>query len=114
MEEEQEGDARFQYEVHDGRRLRFFAGKPGKYVGVTEYKGKNKTTFYARASVTKRKGDRRRQYALGAFGSAVAAAIAIADAEADPLGPASPEGDRKPRSTCALRPPATCSCALHV
>ena len=41
MEEEQEGDARFQYEVRNGRRLRFFACKPGKYVGVTEYKGKN-------------------------------------------------------------------------
>ena len=71
-------------------------------MGVTERKGTFKNSFYARASMTKRKGDKRRQYAInGAFGSAVAAAIAIADAEADPLGPASPAGNRKPR-TCAL------------
>ena len=101
MEEEQEDDARFQYEVRDGRRLKFFAGQPGNYVGVTERKGKLKKSFYARACVTKRKGDKRRQYSIGSFGSAVAAAIAIADAEASPFGPPSPEGDRKPR-TCSL------------
>jgi len=78
------------------------SGQVEFYVGVTERKGTFKNSFYARASMTKRKGDKRRQYAInGAFGSAVAAAIAIADAEADPLGPASPAGDRKPR-TCAL------------
>ena len=92
-------DARFEYEVRDGRRLKFFAGQPGNYVGVTERKGKRKTSFYARACVTKRKGDTRRQYPIGTFASAVAAAIAIADAESDPLGPTSPEGERKPR-TC--------------
>ena len=37
----------------------------------------------------------------GTFGSAVAAAIAIAEVESDPCGPPSPEGERKPR-TCAL------------
>jgi hypothetical protein len=47
MEEEQEDDARFQYEVRDGRRLKFFAGQPGNYVGVTERKGKLKKSFYA-------------------------------------------------------------------
>ena len=64
-----------------------------------------RSSFYARACVTKRKGDKRRQYAInGSFASAVAAAIAIADAEASPIGPDSPEGDRKPR-TCALPAP---------
>ena len=40
-----------------------FAGEPGNYVGegVTEYKGKHKTSFYARASITKLKGDAWRQ-----------------------------------------------------
>ena len=92
---EEEGP-RIEFEERDGRRrLKFVAGQPGKYV---------KTSFYARACITKRKGDKRRQYAInGCFTSAVAApaAIAIADAEASPIGPASPEGDRKPR-TCAL------------
>jgi hypothetical protein len=98
---EEEGP-RIEFEERDGRRLKFVAGHPGKYVGVTERKGKMKTSFYARACVTKRKGDKRRQYAInGCFTSAVAAAIAIADAEASPIGPASPESDRKPR-TCAL------------
>ena len=95
-------DARFEYEVRDGRRLKFYAGQPGNYVGVTERKGKRKTSFYARACVTKRKGDRRRQYPIGVFGSAVQAAIAIAEAEASPCGPDSPEGVRKPRTSCAL------------
>jgi hypothetical protein len=98
-------DPRFEFEERDGRRLKLFAGQTGKYVGVTERKGKFKTSFYARACVTKRKGDKRRQYAInGCFASAVAAAIAIADAEASPIGPYSPEGDRKPR-TCALPVP---------
>ena len=102
-------DARYEFEQCDGRRLRFYAGQPGKYVGVTERKGKFKNSFYACACVTKHKGDKRRQYSInGAFASAKAAAIAIADAEACPLGPPSPEGDRKPR-TCALCPlPSPC------
>ena len=102
-------DARYEFEQCDGRRLKFYAGQPGKYVGVTERKGRFKNSFYARACVTKHKGDKRRQYAIqGAFASANAAAIAIADAEACPLGPPSPEGDRKPR-TCALCPlPSPC------
>ena len=52
MEEEHEGYARFQYEVRDGRRLKFFAGQPGNYVGVTQRKGKFKNSFYARTCVT--------------------------------------------------------------
>ena len=104
--EEEEGDARFAFEERDGRRLKYYAGEPGNYVGVTEYKGKRGTTYHARASITKRKGDARRQYHIkpshgDSFKSAVAAAIAIADAEANPLGPPSPEGERKPR-TCVL------------
>ena len=95
-------DTRYEFEERDGRRVKFFAGQPGNYVGVTERKGKLKTSFYARACVTKHKGDKRRQYSIkGTFHSAVAAAIAFADAEASPLGPPSPEGDRKPR-TCVL------------
>ena len=109
--EQQEEAARYEFEERDGRRLKFFAGKPGKYVGVTEYKGKRGASYYARASITKHKGDARRQYHIkpsygGSFKSAVAAAIAIADAEADPLGPPSPEGERKPR-TCVLPARAT-------
>ena len=98
-------DSRFEFEERDGRRLKLFAGQAGKYVGVTERKGKFKTSFYARACVTKRKGDKRRQYAInGSFASAVAAAIAIADAEASQFGPDSTVGDRKPH-TCALPAP---------
>ena len=60
---EEEGvDARFEFEERDGRRLKYYAGEPGNYVGVTEYKGKRGTTYHARASITKRKGDARRQY----------------------------------------------------
>ena len=78
MEEEEE-DARYEFEERDGRRLKFFAGEPGNYVGVTEYKGKHTTTYYARASITKQKGNARRQYHIkGSFKSAVAAALAIA------------------------------------
>ena len=102
---EEENDARFDFEERDGLRLKYYAGQPGKYVGVTKHKGKTKTTYYARACVTKHKGDKRRQYALGSFGSAVAAAIAIAEVERDPYGPPTPEGERKPR-ICAL--PAAC------
>ena len=123
--EDEAVDTRYAFEERDGRRLRFFAGQPGKYVGVTEHKGKHKTSYYARASITKRKGDARRQYAIkGSFRSAVAAAIAIADAEADPLGPPSPEGERKPRKCvlpartthvdlfCALTLGCACCCVL--
>ena len=79
---EEEGP-RIEFEERDGRRLKFVAGQPGKYVGVTERKGKMKTSFYARACITKRKGDKRRQYAInGCFTTAVAAAIAIAAATA--------------------------------
>ena len=111
---EEEGP-RIEFEERDGRRLKFVAGHPGKYVGVTERKGKMKTSFYARACVTKRKGDKRRQYAInGCFTSAVAAAIAIADAEASPIGPASPEGDRKPLAHVRCLPRATCPDCPHV
>ena len=101
-------DSRFEFEERDGRRLKLFAGQAGKYVGVTERKGKFKTSFYARACVTKRKGDKRRQYAInGCFASAVAAAIAIADAEALQLA------QTLLRATGSLAhvrclPPATC------
>ena len=98
---EEEGDSLFEFEQHNDLRLKYWAGQPGNYVGVTKRKGETKTSYYARASVTKHKGDTRRQYSLGAFGSAVAAAIAIAEVESDPYGPPSPEGERKPR-TCAL------------
>ena len=59
-----EQQSRFEFEERDGRRLKLVAGQAGKYVGVTERKGKFKTSFYARACVTKRKGDKRRQYAI--------------------------------------------------
>ena len=99
------GDARYEFEERDGRRLKYHKGRPGNYVGVTKNKGKFKTSYQARACMTKHKGDRRRQYAVGTFDSAVAAAIAIADAESHPLGPPSPEGERKPR---------TCVCCLPI
>ena len=57
MEEEEE--ARYAFEERNGRRLKFFAGEPGNYVGVTEYKGKKGTSYYARACITKHKGDAR-------------------------------------------------------
>jgi hypothetical protein len=105
--EDEAKDARYEFEERHGRRLKFFAGEPGNYVGVTEYKGKHTTTYYARASITKQKGNARRQYHIkGSFKSAVAAALAIADVEADPIGPPSPEGERKPR-TCVLPARAT-------
>ena len=109
---EEEEDARYEFEERDGRRLKFFAGEPGNYVGVTAHKGKRRTSYYARASITKNKGDERRQYHIkpangSSFKSAVAAATAIADAEANPLGPPSPEGERKPR-TCVLPAPRSC------
>ena len=78
--EDEAVDTRYEFEEHNGRRLKFFACEPGNYVGVTEYKGKHKTSFNARASITKRKGDARRQYAIGSFPTAVAASMAIADA----------------------------------
>ena len=40
------------------------------------------------------------------FDNALTEALAIADVEADPLGPPSPEGERKPR-TCVLPARAT-------
>ena len=61
---EEGANSRFEFEQHDGWRLKYFAGQPGNYVGVTKHKGKTKTTYYARASVTKRKGDKRRQSLL--------------------------------------------------
>ena len=99
---EETQDLRYAFEEHDGHRIKYFAGQPGKYVGVTKKTRKSgKVVYEARACVTKHKGNGRRQYAVGTFGSAVAAAIAIAQAEADPLGPRSPEAERKAR-TCAL------------
>ena len=106
MAEEETEDPRYAFEECDGHRIKYYAGQPGKYVGVTKKTRKSgKVVFEARACVTKYKGNGRRQYGVGTFGSAVAAAIAIAQAEADPLGPRSPEAERKPR-TCAL--PAAC------
>ena len=60
--EDEAVDTRYEFEERNGRRLRYFAGEPGNYVGVTEYKGKHKTSLYARAGITKRKADARRQY----------------------------------------------------
>jgi len=57
MEEEEE-DARYEFEERDGRRLKFFAGEPGNYVGVTEYKFKRGTLYYARASTHQAQGRR--------------------------------------------------------
>lgn len=95
--EEQEGA--HEIEERNGRSLKYHKGRPGDYVGVTKRVGKRKTSYIARLSHTKRKGDERRLYYIGTFPSAVEAAVAIAKAEADECGPLSPEGDRKPR-TC--------------
>ena len=87
---EETQDLRYAFEERDGHRIKSFTGQRGKYVGVTKKTRKSgKVVYEARACVTKHKGNGRRQYAVGTFGSAVAAAIAIAQAEADPLGPRS-------------------------
>ena len=87
--------------MRNGLELRYHKDKPGDYVGVTKRVGKRgKTSYQARVSITKSKGDKRRQYPLGTFSSAVNAAIAIAEARLNPCGPPTPEGERKPR-TCA-------------
>ena len=98
MEEDEDG--KFEIEVRDGWELRYHKGKAGNYVGVTKRVGKLKMSYPARMSITKYKGDKRRQYPLATFKSAVKAAIAIAEARLDACGLPSPEGDRKPR-TCA-------------
>ena len=78
MEDE---DGNFEIEVRDGCELRYHKGQLGNYVGVTERVGKGgKKSYQARLSITKHKGDKRRQYPLGTFKSAVKAAIAIAEA----------------------------------
>ena len=102
MEDETQ-DPRFAYEARDEHRIKSTSrARRARYVGVTKKTRKSgKVVFEARACVTKHKGNGRRQYAVGTFGSAVAAAIAIAQAEADPLGPRSPEAERQTR-TCAL------------
>ena len=84
----------------DGLELRYHIGEPGNWVGVKKHKGVRKTSYQARISITKRKGNARRQYGLGSFGSAEEAAIAIARERLKEEGPFSPQGDRKPR-TCA-------------
>lgn len=94
-----EEPAEFVY--RDGRRLRL--APSGQYYGVTKRIGKGpkkETSYIARVSITKRKGDARRQYYVGTFGCDVEAAIAIADALDKEDGPLSPEGGRKAR-TCA-------------
>ena len=98
MEDEEDGT--YEIEMRDGLELRYHTGQPGKYVGVTKRVGKRKISYQARVSITKRKGDVRRQYPLGTFKSAEQAAIAIAKARLDTYGPPTPEGERKPR-TCA-------------
>ena len=88
--------------MHDCLELRYHTGQPGNYVGVKKQVGKRKTSYQqARMSITKRKGDMRRQYGLGTFSSAVKAAIAIAKERLKEEGPLSPQGNRLPR-TCAL------------
>ena len=101
MEDEEEQEGEYEVEVRDGLELRYHTGKPGNYVGVTNRVGKRNTTYQARISTTKRKGDKRRQYGLGTFSSAVKAAIAIAKERLKEEGPLSPQGNRLPR-TCAL------------
>ena len=97
MEDE---DGNFEIEVRDGSELRYHKDQPGNYVGVTEQVGKRgKKSYQARLSITKHKGDKRRQYHLGTFKSAVQAALAIAEARLNTYGPPTPEGERKPR-TC--------------
>ena len=93
-------DGNFEIEVRDGSELRYHKDQPGNYVGVTERVGKRgKISYQARLSITKHKGDKRRQYHLGTFKSAVQAALAIAEARLNTYGPPTPEGERKPR-TC--------------
>ena len=87
MEEEEGGD--FEIEERDGEELRYHKGQPGNYVGVTKRVGKRKTSYQARVSITKHKGDKRRQYPLGTFESAVEAAIAIARSRRNAYGPPS-------------------------
>ena len=101
MEDEEEQEGEYEIEVRDGLELRYHTGKPGNWVGVTERVGKRKTTYQARISITKHKGNNRRQYGVGTFSSAVKAAIAIAEERLKEEGPPSPSSDRKPR-TCAL------------
>ena len=61
------GDARYEFEERDGRRLKYHKGQPGNYVGVTEKKGKTKTSYQARACITKHKGDKRSDNILWAL-----------------------------------------------
>ena len=71
---EETQDLRYAFEERDGHRIKSFTGQRGKYVGVTKKTRKSgKVVYEARACVTKHKGNGRRQYAVGTFGSAVAA-----------------------------------------
>ena len=99
MDEEDECES-YEIDYRLGLELRYHKGEPGKWVGVKERIGKKKKTYQARISITKRKGNTRRQYGLGTFSSAEEAAIAIAKERLKEEGPSSPQGDRKPR-TCA-------------
>ena len=99
MDEEDE-DESYEIDYRNGLELRYHFGEPGNYIGVKKRKGVRKTTYQAHISITKRKGNTRRQYGLGSFGSAEEAAIAIARERLKEEGPSSPQGDRKPR-TCA-------------
>ena len=49
-------------EERNGWSLKYHKGRPGGYVGVTKRVGKRKTSYIARLSHTKRKGDERRLY----------------------------------------------------
>ena len=40
-----EGDTRFEFEERDGLQLKYYAGEPGNYVGVTERTGKRKKSL---------------------------------------------------------------------
>ena len=100
MEDEEQQHSNYEIEMRDGLELRYHIGEPGNWVGVKKHKGVRKTSYQARISITKRKGNARRQYGLGSFGSAEEAAIAIARERLKEEGPFSPQGDRKPR-TCA-------------
>ena len=98
----------YEIEMCEGLELRYHTGEPAgragnwaSWVGVKKCVGKRKTSYQARICITKRKGNKRRQYNVGTFDSAVRAAIAIAKERLKVEGPPSPQGDRKPR-TCAL------------
>ena len=68
----------YEIKMCDGLELRYHTGEPGNWVGVKKHKGVRKTSYQACISITKHKGNIRRQYGLGSFGLAEEAAIGIA------------------------------------